>query len=126
MKAGIGSQTISTIFLTHLHPYHTLGLADLLANDVQSSDLASLHNINIYGPPEHLDIRDVGQMASKAHVKSVLLYHWDPADPAAYVTGVSKYFSGPVFAGADLQRYCLGAATAAGQSTARPRAHLCE
>lgn len=56
---------------------------------------------------EHLDLKGVGEMATKAHVKSVLLYHFNPQDPAAFVAGVKKYFSGPVFAGADLDRYCL-------------------
>jgi len=74
---------------------------------------------------EQLDIKDVGQMAVQAHVKSVLLYHWDPADPATYVAGVAKYFSGTVFAGADLQRYCFGDSLAARQSS-RPPLHLCE
>lgn len=62
---------------------------------------------------EHLDTSEIGQMASKAHVKSVILYHYDPdgkADQAAYVSGVKKYFNGPVFAPDDLDHYCLGAA----------------
>jgi len=273
VTAGIGSETIGTIFLTHLHPDHTLGLADLLANDLQSSDHGPpLHTISIYGPPHtkelvdaayryvhvpyevfvaeglgpsrgvpastpfsvhevgegvvfqddkirvvaaenshyvlmpgnaratmksyayrfetphdtivftgdtgpsdavvrlaegadvfvsevsdfaavnafvdrtaqqnhwsperrnvfqahmtegHLDIKDVGQMAAKAHAKAVLLYHWEPVDSATYVAGVAKYFSGPVFAGADLQRYCLPARAPGGQSSG-PALHRCE
>ncbi len=256
VKAGIASEMIGTIFFTHLHPDHTLGLADVLANDVQEKDAAdAAHTINIYGPPqtkalvdaayqyisipyavfaaeggalkglpttnpfavhevdegviyqddkikvvaventhyalmpqgsraimksyayrfetpdgaivftgdtgpseavarlaggadvlvsevenftaidafvdtmaqqnhwtparrnafeahmtkEHLDIKDVGQMAARAGVKAVLLYHWDPSDPAAYLAGVAKYFPGAVFGTEDLQRYCLGA-----------------
>ena len=60
---------------------------------------------------EHLDTQAVGELASKAQVKSVLLYHYNPADKAdeaAYVSGVKKYFPGPVFAPADLDRYCIG------------------
>lgn len=57
---------------------------------------------------EHLDQQEIGEMATEAGVKAVLLHHFDPRDPAAYVAGVKKYFSGPVFAGADLARYCLG------------------
>ena len=60
---------------------------------------------------EHLDSSAVGELAAKAQARSVLLYHYDPkdkADEAAYVSGVRKYFSGPVFAPADLDRYCLG------------------
>jgi ribonuclease BN (tRNA processing enzyme) len=63
----------------------------------------------------HLDEEAVGDMASKAQVRSVVLYHYTPRDPAAYVTSVKKKFSGPVFAPADLERYCLGSAD--GKST---------
>ena len=63
---------------------------------------------------EHLDAKAVGELASKAQVKSVLLYHYNPADKAdeaAYVSGVKNYFfAGPVFAPADLDRYCLAQA----------------
>src|SRR5579885_3422019 len=62
---------------------------------------------------EHLDAQAVGQLAAKAQVKSVLLYHYNPADKAdeaAYVSGVKSYFAGLVFAPADLDRYCLGPA----------------
>ncbi|HET7614711.1 MAG TPA: MBL fold metallo-hydrolase [Gemmatimonadaceae bacterium] len=273
VQAGIGSETIHTIFLTHLHADHTLGLADVLANDIQEQDRSGPdHTISIYGPAqtkelidaayryisipyavhaaegggpkggvpaatpfsvheigegvvyqddkirvvatenthyalmppasraimksysyrfetphgtivftgdtgpsdavtrlaegadvlvsevedfvaisgfvdrmaqrnhwsperrnqfkahlteEHLDIKDVGRMATTAHVKSVVLYHWDPDDPAAYVAGVGKYFSGPVFGGADMQRYCLAAVSSADRSN-RPPLHRCE
>jgi ribonuclease BN (tRNA processing enzyme) len=63
---------------------------------------------------EHLDSNAVGELASKAQVKSVLLYHYNPvdkADQAAYVNGVKNHFPGPVFASADLDRYCLGTST---------------
>ena len=62
---------------------------------------------------EHLDAQAVGELASKAQVKSVLLYHYNPADKAdeaAYVSGAKSKFSGPVFAPADLDRYCLASA----------------
>lgn len=61
---------------------------------------------------QHLDAASIGQLASKAHVGSVLLYHYRPRnkdDEAAYISGVKKYFPGPVFASADLDRYCLDA-----------------
>ncbi len=254
-RAGIESDTIRTIFFTHLHPDHALGLADLMANDFFTLGIAhSEPTINIYGPPEtselvkaaldyvripydifqaeglpwtvqnahfvahdfsenglvyqddkirvtaaenthyamipakyharmksysyrfqtpygvivftgdtgpsdavarlakgadvlvteasvghiqetvqaikaagernhwtaqqtrdmaghfqfgHLDEKEIGELATKAQVKSVLLHHFDPQDPAAYVAGVKQYYSGPVFAGADLERYCL-------------------
>ena len=60
---------------------------------------------------EHLDTREIGQLAAKAQVKAVLLYHYVPvnkADQAAYTAGVRKSFSGPVFAPNDLDRYCVG------------------
>ncbi len=56
---------------------------------------------------EHLNEQAVGEMAAKAQVRSVVLYHCTPPDPAAYVASVKKYFSGPVLAPADLDRYCL-------------------
>lgn len=56
---------------------------------------------------EHLGQEEVGDMASRAQVKSVVLYHYTPSNPAAYVAKVKEYFSGPVFAPADLDRYCL-------------------
>ena len=74
---------------------------------------------------EHLDISDVGKMATKAGVGAVLLYHWSPTNPAAYVTGVTKYFSGPVFGTEDLQRYCLGGSSRA-RSPGRSQLHRCE
>jgi len=53
VEAGIPSETIGTIFFTHLHPDHDLGLADLMANDYFHLDLASdERKINIYGPPQ--------------------------------------------------------------------------
>ena len=64
----------------------------------------------------HLDTAAIGQLASKAAVKAVILYHYGPngkADQAAYVAGVKRYFAGPVFASDDLARYCLGAGTLA-------------
>ena len=70
---------------------------------------------------EHLDAAQIGQLASGAGVKAVILYHYDPADKAdeaAYVRGVKQYFTGPVFASDDLNRYCLssGVLTACGSA----------
>jgi ribonuclease BN (tRNA processing enzyme) len=59
---------------------------------------------------EHLNTHEIGNLAAKARVKAVLLYHYVPenkADQAAYVSGVRTSFSGPVFAPNDLDRYCL-------------------
>ena len=41
---------------------------------------------------EHLDLRDVGEMATKAEVGSVILYHYNAVDPSSFVGGVRKYF----------------------------------
>jgi len=57
---------------------------------------------------EHIDEAEVGDMATKAQVKSVVLYHYDPVNPAAHIAKVKEHFSGPVFAPADLDRYCIG------------------
>lgn len=97
--------------------------ADVLVSEVQDLDQATAF-VNRMAkqsdwPPQraaamiahfrhaHLDEKDVGEMAAKAQVKSVVLYHYDPADPAAHVAKVKAYFSGPVFASNDLDRYCL-------------------
>lgn len=61
---------------------------------------------------EHLDEEEVGNMATKAQVKSVVLYHYDPANPMSHVAAVKAHFAGPVFASADLDRYCIGATNA--------------
>jgi ribonuclease BN (tRNA processing enzyme) len=73
---------------------------------------------------EHLDAAEIGQLASRAGVKSVILYHYDPAnkaDQAAYVSDVKKYFAGPVFAPDDLDRFCLSSGVVAACGTARRR-----
>jgi ribonuclease BN (tRNA processing enzyme) len=57
---------------------------------------------------EHLMEKDTGAIASGAHVKALVLYHYDAADASAAVAAVKKYFAGPVFGSVDLARYCLG------------------
>lgn len=59
---------------------------------------------------EHLDTGDIGELAAKAGVGAVMLYHYDPqdkADQVAYENGVRKKFTGAVFAPDDLDRYCM-------------------
>jgi ribonuclease BN (tRNA processing enzyme) len=71
---------------------------------------------------EHLDTGEIGQMASSAHAKAVILYHYDPsskADQAAHVSGVKSNFAGPVFAPDDLDRYCISSGVVARCGTAR-------
>jgi ribonuclease BN (tRNA processing enzyme) len=53
VEVGVPSETIGTIFLTHLHPDHDLGLVDVMANDYFHLDLAAdPRKIHIYGPPQ--------------------------------------------------------------------------
>lgn len=73
---------------------------------------------------EHMDEKEVGDLASKAQVKSVVLYHYNPINPADYVAKVKTYFSGPVFASADLERYCLDNAETGGAEK-QPALRLC-
>jgi ribonuclease BN (tRNA processing enzyme) len=73
---------------------------------------------------EHLDTAEIGQIAANSGVKAVLFYHYDPADKAdqaAFVSGVKKYFAGPVFAPNDLDRYCLSVGAVAACGSARRR-----
>ncbi len=59
---------------------------------------------------EHLTTEEVGKMATKAQVKTVVLYHLVLSGRTKnFVSGVQEFYSGPVFAGEDLARYCLGA-----------------
>ena len=63
---------------------------------------------------EHLDPPEIGRIAADQGVKAVILYHYNPtdkADQAAYVSGVRKLFSGPVFAPNDLDAFCLKSGT---------------
>lgn len=73
---------------------------------------------------EHLDADEIGRIAAKAGVKTVVFYHYNPADEAdraAYVSGVKKNFAGPVFAPSDLDRYCLISGATAACGSARRR-----
>jgi ribonuclease BN (tRNA processing enzyme) len=58
---------------------------------------------------EHLPMKAVGDLASKAQTKALILYHFvGGEDGSRFAAGVRRYYSGPVFAGKDLARYCLG------------------
>ena len=88
-------------------------------NHLTAEQIGSFHH---HFTAEHLDAAQIGQLATSAGVKAVILYHYDPADKAdqaAYVSGVKKYFAGPVFAPDDLDRYCLNSGTLAPCGTAR-------
>lgn len=61
---------------------------------------------------EHLPAEAVAQLAARANVKSVILHHYVGGDDGEqFVLGVKKSYAGPVFAGEDLARYCLSAAS---------------
>jgi Metal-dependent hydrolases of the beta-lactamase superfamily III len=62
----------------------------------------------------HLTPEEVGKLATKSRVKSVVLTHFVPGrdtehDADAYVTGVRRYYTGPVLAGEDLVEIPLAA-----------------
>jgi ribonuclease BN (tRNA processing enzyme) len=55
-------------------------------------------------------VDSLGELASKAQVQSVLLYHYDPqnkAEQQARVAAMKRYFHGSVQAPMDLDRFCL-------------------
>ncbi|MGH8149046.1 MAG: MBL fold metallo-hydrolase [Steroidobacteraceae bacterium] len=59
---------------------------------------------------EHLSPGEVGKLASRAHVKMVVLTHivqgaGCETDATPYVSGVKRYYSGPVVLGRDLDRF---------------------
>jgi ribonuclease BN (tRNA processing enzyme) len=61
---------------------------------------------------EHLTPEDVGTLAARAHVKTVILTHYvpgddDETDATAFTSGVRKTFSGPVIAARDLFEFDL-------------------
>jgi ribonuclease BN (tRNA processing enzyme) len=56
---------------------------------------------------EHFAPEEIGRLAARAHVKSVVLTHFSPGldsetDISRYTDGVRRYFSGTVIAGRDL------------------------
>lgn len=58
----------------------------------------------------HITPEQIGLLAQKAGVKSVVLTHYSPGqdgetDASRYTAGVRKHFSGPVIAGRDLLEY---------------------
>lgn len=73
---------------------------------------------------EHLIERDAGEIASRARVKALVLYHYNPVNPADDIAAVKKYFDGPIFGSADLARYCLGGHTA--RASHAPGLEKCE
>ena len=59
LRAGVESEQVRTIFFTHLHADHDLGLADVMANDFFRQSVARrAQPINIYGPPQTKELVD--------------------------------------------------------------------
>jgi len=59
---------------------------------------------------EHVTPEDVGRMAAKAGVKSVVLTHLSPTvdpedDYKRYADGVKTFFSGPILLAKDLMKF---------------------
>jgi ribonuclease BN (tRNA processing enzyme) len=59
LRAGVKSEQVRTIFFTHLHADHDLGLADVMGNDFfRQSVTHRAEPINIYGPPQTKELVD--------------------------------------------------------------------
>lgn len=59
LRARIRSEQVRTIFFTHLHADHDLGLADVVANDFfRQSVSGRAEPINVYGPPQTKELVD--------------------------------------------------------------------
>jgi len=97
--------------------------ADVLVcevNDLEASmkEIASttrlpplvLKAVRMHMERQHITPEQIGQLAQKANVKSVVLTHYAPGldgetDLSKYTDGVRKYFSGVVIAGRDLLEF---------------------
>ncbi len=67
----------------------------------------ALKAVRMHMEKQHITPEQIGQLAQKANVKSVVLTHFAPGldgetDQSKYTDGVRKYFSGTVIAGRDL------------------------
>lgn len=84
---------------------------DSIVNDLRRSGIGNSGNLDKlveHMQMEHLPLKAVGELASKAKVKAVILDHYTGGDDGErFAAGVKQFYSGPVFAGEDLTRYCL-------------------
>src|SRR5262249_61768741 len=92
-----------------------LGVADLVAIlkkngvwDKMSADRQA--GLIRHLSEDHLTPEEVGQLASRAGVKRVVLTHMiltgdDDADSHHYIDGVKRFYSGPVDLAKDLKRF---------------------
>ncbi len=96
---GVRTETIGTIFLTHHHPDHDLGLADVLATDLlRRGAPGAARRFDVYGPPQ-----------TRALVDAALRYIAIPygafaAEPSALSPARSGAAVADVFAAHDLER----------------------
>jgi len=109
--------------------------ADVLITEVEDLDAIDnqVRNTGNAGNPgalvrhmqaEHLPTNSVGELASRAKVKAVILDHFvGGSDGRRFAAEVSQYYAGPVFAGEDLARYCLAAASPSRASASQPESN---
>lgn len=84
-----------------------------IENAMRFETAANMNPLLAHMRMEHLPMKAVGELASEAKVKAVILDHFvGGLDGQRFLAGVKEYYSGPVFAGEDLARYCLAADTA--------------
>jgi ribonuclease BN (tRNA processing enzyme) len=117
-KAGFNVRDVGTIFITHHQG------ADLLVSEANSieqrmQDLIRSGQWQVMTPEEqvrikgqmaegHLSTEDVGKMAARAGVKTVVLTHltWKADDDySTWADEVKKHFSGPVLIAKDLKEF---------------------
>jgi ribonuclease BN (tRNA processing enzyme) len=80
IEAGVGSSRIKTIFFTHLHADHDMGLADVMANDFfDGGGTGAAGPFEIYGPPQTKELVDAA-----FHFVSVGFRPFAAAPPTAY------------------------------------------
>jgi ribonuclease BN (tRNA processing enzyme) len=84
---------------------------DSIVNDLRGSRIGNAGNVDKlmeHMQMEHLPMKAVGELASKAKAKAVILDHYTGGDDGErFAAGVKQFYSGPVFAGEDLARYCF-------------------
>jgi ribonuclease BN (tRNA processing enzyme) len=80
IEAGIKSERIRTIFFTHLHADHDLGLAEVMANDfLHTGPAVTTAPINIYGSPQTRELVDAAFRFITVGFRAFAI-----EDPAAY------------------------------------------
>ena len=80
--------------------------ADVLVSEIVSAaDIAQVPpDVRAHMLQEHLTAADVGKLATRAGVKTVVLSHLRTIDPTD-IAEIKRHFSGRVVAGQDLQTF---------------------